>query len=185
MKKIIAVIGDKAVDRNSEKFRMAYGVGKLLAERGYRIQSGGLGGVMSAAFEGAHSAENYIEGTTVGLVPSFDPSDANEYADIAIPTGLDVMRNAIVANADAVIAIGGGAGTLSEMAFAWTFKRLLIAFDNVDGWSARLAGLKLDKTQRCEGEDKIYGVSSPEEALEVLEKNVDRYVGRHGRIKTK
>lgn len=183
MKKIIAVVGDKTVERGSKKFLMAYGVGKLLAENGYRIQSGGLGGIMEAAFEGAHAAENYVEGTTIALVPSFDPRQANEYADIAISTGLDVMRNAMVANADAVIVVGGGAGTLSEVAFAWTFCRLIIAFDNVDGWSAKLAGERLDNTKRCDGEDKIYGVSSPEEAIEVLKKNIDRYTVRHDRIK--
>ena len=183
MKKIIAVVGDKTIERGSTKFLMAYGVGKLLAENGYRVQSGGLCGVMAATFEGAHDAENYVDGTTIALVPSFNPQQANKYADIAIPTGLDVMRNAMVANADAVIVVGGGAGTLSEVAFAWTFGRLIIAFENVDGWSAKLAGQRLDGTVRCEGEDKIYGVSSPEEALEVLKNNIDRYTVRHDRIK--
>ncbi len=182
-KKIIAVIGNKSAEKDSVNYRLGFEVGKALAERGYRIQSGGLQGVMQAVFEGAHSAENYVEGTTIALIPSFNPDDCNEFADISIPTGLDSMRNALVANADAVIMIGGGAGTLSEVAFAWSFYRLIIAFENAEGWSAKLANTRLDKTIRCEGEDKIYGVTTAKEAIEVLEKNIGRYTKRHKAIR--
>ena len=72
-------------------------------------------------------------------MPSFDAETANAYADIAIPTGIDMMRNALVANADAVIGIGGGAGTMCEFAFAWSLKRLIIAYRNSGGWSEKLA----------------------------------------------
>ena len=106
---------------NSDKFNIAFEIGKALIDNGYRIQTGGLGGVMRAACYGAKSSEKYKEGDIIALVPSFDINEVNEFADIVIPTGLDVMRNALVANASAVVAIGGGAGTLSEMAFAWTF----------------------------------------------------------------
>ncbi len=76
---------------------------------------GGLGGVMEAACRGARESG----GTTVGILPGTDRSAANPYVDIAIPTGLGEARNAIVArSADALIAIGGAYGTLSEIAFA-------------------------------------------------------------------
>lgn len=76
---------------------------------------GGLGGVMEAACSGAQGAG----GTTVGILPGLDRSEANAYVDVAIATGLGEARNALVVRAaDAVIAIGGGYGTLSEVALA-------------------------------------------------------------------
>lgn len=110
MRKIISVIGDAVIEKESDKFRLAYETGKMLVDNGYRVQSGGMGGVMEAAFMGAHASEKYREGDTIALIPSFDIHEANKYADIVIPTGLDMMRNALVANASAVIAVGGGAG---------------------------------------------------------------------------
>lgn len=182
-KKIIAVIGNKVAEKDSINYKLGYEMGRALAQNGYRIQSGGLQGVMQAVFEGARSVENYVDGTTIALIPSFDPNDCNEFADISIPTGLDCMRNALVANADAVIMIGGGAGTLSEVAFAWSFYRLIIAFENADGWSAKLANTRLDKTIRCEGEDKIYGVTNAKDAIKILEENLGRYTKRHKAIR--
>lgn len=179
MKHIIAVIGDKFIEKNSLKYKLAFETGKLLAENGFRIQSGGLQGVMQAVFEGAHSAANYEDGTTIALVPSFNPNDANPYADIVIPTGLDILRNGLVADASAVIVIGGGAGTLSETAFAWSLYRLIIAYDNVDGWGKKLAGTKLDSSVRCEGEDMIYPAQSAEQAIKILKENLDRYTRYH------
>jgi uncharacterized protein (TIGR00725 family) len=79
------------------------------------LVTGGLGGVMEAACMGAREAG----GTTIGILPGSDRSAANPYVDIAIPTGLGEARNALVVRAaDALIAIGGGYGTLSEIAFA-------------------------------------------------------------------
>ena len=184
MRKIIAVIGDCNINRASLKYEMAFGVGKALVDNGYRIQSGGLGGVMQAVFEGAHSSEKYREGDTVALVPSFDRTKVNSFADIVIPTGLDIMRNTIVANADAVIAIGGGAGTLSEIAMAWSLFRLVIAFSNVDGWSAKLAGQKIDWRERYKNiDDKVWDVTSPQQAIEYLNRYVDVYDKSHHGIR--
>jgi uncharacterized protein (TIGR00725 family) len=76
---------------------------------------GGLGGVMEAACRGAKGAG----GTTVGILPGTDRSEANEFVDVAIPTGLGEARNALVVRtAHALIAVGGGYGTLSEIALA-------------------------------------------------------------------
>ena len=186
MKKIIAVIGDGKIEKGSLKYQIAYETGKALVQNGYRVQSGGLGGVMEAVFAGAHSAENYNEGDTIALLPSFDNTEANSYADIVIPTGLDILRNAIVANADAVIAIGGGAGTLSEIAMAWSLFRLIIAYDNVKGWSSELAGKRLDERERYPNiEDKIFSVATVEDCLACLKDKINLYSRRHHGIKYK
>ena len=90
-------------------------VGRELASRGVVLVCGGLGGVMEAACRGAKEAG----GTTVGILPGTDRSAANPFVDVAIATGLGEGRNALVVRAaDAVIAIGGGYGTLSEIALA-------------------------------------------------------------------
>ena len=183
-RKIIAVIGDGKIERDSLKYRIAFETGKALVEAGYRVQSGGLGGVMEAAFAGAHNATNYREGDTVALLPSFDDNDANDYADIIIPTGLDVLRNAMVTNSDAVIAIGGGAGTLSEMAMAWSLFRLIIAYDNVEGWSAELAGKRIDSRERyADMDDKVFAVSTVQECVACLNNKIELYSRRHHGIK--
>lgn len=186
-KKIIAVIGDGKIERNGEEYRLAHETGKALIDAGYRIQTGGLGGVMEAVFAGARESPNYKEGDTVALVPSFDREQANQYADIVIPTGLDVMRNSLVANADAVIAVGGGAGTLSEMAMAWALFRLILAYSNTGGWSAELAGRRIDGRIRYPEipEDRVYAVTGPEECTKLLEKYIDRYTRSHTGIKNR
>ena len=113
MRKIVAVIGDAYIEKNSLKYQMAYEIGKTLVDNGYRVQSGGLNGVMKAAFAGAKSSKEYKEGDTIAIIPSFDKSQVNEFADIVIPTGLDILRNAMVSNAYAVVVIGGCSGTWS------------------------------------------------------------------------
>ena len=180
-RKIVAVIGNHRIEEGSVRYEMAYGIGKALVDNGYRVQTGGLDGVMSAALEGARASKNYREGDTIALVPSFDSETANKFADIVIPTGLDIMRNAIVANAYAVVGVGGGAGTLCEYAFAWTMDRLIIAFENTGGWSEKLAGTRIDPENRYPDipEDRVYGVTSAEEAVKILNENINRYTTRH------
>ncbi|MGH2774480.1 MAG: TIGR00725 family protein [Actinomycetota bacterium] len=102
-------------DASPEMSAHAEKVGSLLAEAGAIVVCGGLGGVMEAACKGAKSAG----GTTVGILPGMVRSDANDFVDIALPTGLGESRNALVARAaDALIAIGGEFGTLSEIGLA-------------------------------------------------------------------
>lgn len=184
-RKIISVIGDGKIEPNGKKYQLAFETGKLLVDAGYRVQSGGLGGVMSAVFEGAHSSVKYTNGDTIAIVPSFDSRQANQFADIVIPTGLDILRNAIVVNSSAVIAIGGGAGTLSEMAIAWSLFKLIIGYVGIDGWSAKLAEQKLDERVRYESipDDRIYGAVTAEQMTTVLAENIDRYVRVHSAIK--
>ena len=111
--RVIAVIGQGSAAPETD--RQACEVGRLLAEAGCVVVTGGLGGVMAAASLGAHQAG----GLVVGVLPGGSSEDANPYVGIAIATGMGDARNAILANtADAFVAVGGGHGTLSEIAFA-------------------------------------------------------------------
>jgi uncharacterized protein (TIGR00725 family) len=102
-------------EAGSDVLAAAESVGRELARRGAVVVCGGLGGAMVAACRGAKEAG----GTTVGLLPGADRTQANPYVDIAVATGLGEGRNALVARtADALVAVGGGYGTLSEIALA-------------------------------------------------------------------
>jgi uncharacterized protein (TIGR00725 family) len=110
---VVAVVG--AGDASPDLARVAAMTGRELARRGAVVVTGGLGGVMEAACQGAR-AEG---GLTVGLLPGLDRSEANRWVSVAIPTGLGELRNGLVVRAaDALIAVGGGYGTLSEVALA-------------------------------------------------------------------
>lgn len=109
----ITVIG--ASDCSTEETRLAEEVGRELARRGATLICGGLEGVMDAACRGATSQG----GITIGILPGDSRKDANPYVQIPIVTGMGYTRNAIVAKSgQAVIAIGGSYGTLSEIAYA-------------------------------------------------------------------
>jgi uncharacterized protein (TIGR00725 family) len=180
MRKIsVSIIGDAGVERKTDPYQQAFDLGKCLIDNGYRIINGGMSGIMEAACQGAISSDKYLEGMVIAILPGFDPSQSNRYTDVVIPTGLDVYRNAIVANSDVVVAIGGGAGTLSEMAFAWIFRRMLIAYD-AEGWSGKLAGCRIDKRKRIDWEgDKVFGVSNENEVIDTINKYFIYYDKRH------
>ena len=109
----VAVVGSG--DPATPHAEVAERVGGALAGRGAVVVTGGLGGVMEAASRGAREAG----GTTVGILPGSDRAAANPYVDVAVPTGLGEARNALVVRAaDALIAVGGTWGTLSEIALA-------------------------------------------------------------------
>ncbi|WP_419174441.1 TIGR00725 family protein [Desulfosediminicola sp.] len=180
----IAVIGDARVVPGSEKDIFAESVGKMLADEGHRVLTGGMGGVMEAAHRGARSSTNWRDGTCIGLLPGSNPASANPYVDVVIPTGLDHVRNMVVAQSDAVVAIGGGAGTLTEMAFAWIHRRLIIGA-NCDGWSKRLAGQRIDNRVRYPDvpEDKVYEADSADIVVALLSRWLPFYNGYHKSIK--
>jgi len=110
---IVAVIGSSSC--SEDEARLAEAVGEGLAQRGASVICGGLGGVMEEVCRGARSQG----GLTVGILPGEDPGVANQWVDIPIATGVGYGRNmAVVKSAQAVIAIGGNYGTLSEIAYA-------------------------------------------------------------------
>jgi uncharacterized protein (TIGR00725 family) len=110
-------------EASASETAVAEELGGLLAEGGAVVVCGGLGGVMEAACRGAKSKL----GLTVGLLPGLDRSAANGWVDVAVATGLGELRNGLIVRAsDALVAVGGGAGTLSEIAFALKLGRPVI-----------------------------------------------------------
>jgi uncharacterized protein (TIGR00725 family) len=107
------VVGPGAAD--AAALAAAERVGRELARRGAVLVCGGLGGAMEAACRGAKSAA----GTTVGILPGLAREAANEHVDLALPTGMGELRNGLIVRAaDALVAVAGEFGTLSEVAFA-------------------------------------------------------------------
>jgi uncharacterized protein (TIGR00725 family) len=126
----VVVVGDS--DAGPEQMRLAESVGALVGRLGLTLVTGGRGGVMEAASRGAAQAG----AITVSIVPSASFDDANAWSSVVIPTGLGHARNAVTALAgDVVVVIGGGAGTLSEIAFAWIHGRPIFALGGSGGWA--------------------------------------------------
>ena len=127
----IAVVGsDSELSGSVEK--IAEGIGRDIAKEGCVLVCGGRGGVMEAACRGAKEAG----GTTVGILPGLDKEDANSYIDIVITTGMGYARNSIVVScADAVIAVSGRVGTLSEVALALNHGKPVVVVEGSGGIS--------------------------------------------------
>jgi uncharacterized protein (TIGR00725 family) len=131
----------------------AEAVGRELGGRGAVVVCGGLGGAMEAACRGAKEAG----GTTVGILPGLDRADANPYVDVAIATGLGEARNALVVRAaDALIAVGGEWGTLSEIALALRAGKRVVGLGS---WELSKGGRPV--------EGGIVAAASPAEAVEL------------------
>ena len=123
-RRLVAVCGES--DPQTPFADVAFEVGKGVAQRGAVLICGGMSGVMEHAARGARTAG----GLTIGLLPTADAADANEFIDIAIATGMGHARNAILAlTPHGVIAIGGGLGTLSEIALALRNLRPVVGID--------------------------------------------------------
>lgn len=162
--RIISVIG--SADSNPEIMQLAEDIGAEIAKRGVALACGGLLGVMEAACRGAKKHN----GVTIGILPSDCKEHANKYVDYAIPTGLGYARNFIVAKAgDAVIAIDGSAGTLSEIAIAWFSDKPIVALASSGGWAEALAGTQIDNRRT----DSVLSADSPQEALDIIFRELD------------
>lgn len=124
--KYISVIGGGRC--GPTEYALAEDVGRLVAQEGATLVCGGLGGVMEAAARGAKEAG----GATIGILPGHDRTNANPYLDQALTTGMGHARNlAVVSSGDAVIAVGGGYGTLSEIGLAAKIGRPVVI---LGGW---------------------------------------------------
>lgn len=144
---LVAVIGSG--DADDALVALARKVGAAVARSGRGLVCGGLGGVMEAACEGYRAAAGPDDGLVVGILPGDDPADANPWVDVAIPTGMGIVRNALVVRAaTAVVAVGGESGTLSEIALAWQMGKPLCALSTSGGWAQRLAGAAVDSRPR-------------------------------------
>jgi uncharacterized protein (TIGR00725 family) len=118
-----------AGDATREQIALAEEVGRLLAEAGVALVTGGLGGVMEAASRGASGAG----GIVIAVLPGSDPREANGYATVVVASGVGEGRNlAVAASGDAAIAIGHGYGTLSEVALARKLGRRVVVLDGLD-----------------------------------------------------
>lgn len=124
-RKAISVIGAGSCDARTAE--LAQELGKRIAEAGYDLVCGGLGGVMEAACRGARQAG----GRTIGILPGHDRQAANAFVDVPIATGLSEMRNALVVmNGLGAVAVQGGAGTLSEIGLALKTGKPVVALGN-------------------------------------------------------
>lgn len=146
---IVGVIGGSDIDKKTST--LAEELGKKIAEKGYLLLCGGMGGVMEAACKGAKAAG----GTTIGILPGKNSSEANPYIDIPIVTAMSHARNAIIVRtAEVLIAVGGKYGTLSEIALAKVVDKPVIGLQTWD-----ISG--------------VIEVKTVEEAMEEIEKIVE------------
>ena len=153
---MIGVIGGERC--SAAEGEVAYAVGREVAARGHTLVCGGRGGVMREACRGARS----LDGVTVGVLPGDSRADMNEFVTVPVVTGLGFARNTIIArSADALVAVGGRYGTLSEIAFALIAGRPVVTIGSwdltlPDGATVPLvpcsgAGAALDACERLAG----------------------------------
>jgi len=165
----IGVIGERICHEAHRQ--IAEKVGQLIAESGAVLVCGGMGGVMEAASYGAMNAK----GVALGILPGHSRDEGNPYLTFSIITGMGEGRNLIlVRSCDALIAIGGGYGTLSEIAFA---HKLGIPVVGIHTWNL---------TKEGKGDTRLVEVSGPEEAVEkAFERAQSRRQEKGQRIKEK
>ncbi len=167
MKVTIGVIGKNEQHPNdsvaAHTMAAAEAIGRMVAERGGVIVTGGRAGVMEAASKGARQAG----GLTVGFLPGMEKSGANPYVDIVFPTGLGRARNLLTARScDALIMVGGSTGTLNELTIAYAEARPVVILEGSGGWADKIrpvlhAGRYLDERETVE----ICFAATPEEAV--------------------
>jgi uncharacterized protein (TIGR00725 family) len=150
-RRYVAVVG--AGDASARQVSQAEAVGRAVAASGAVLVCGGLGGVMAAACRGAKEAG----GLTVGILPGTDRTGANPHLDVALPTGLGEARNAVVVRAaDAVVAVGGGYGTLSEMALAL---KAGIPVVGLGTWELSRDGAPVEAVARADDPDRAVAMA--------------------------
>lgn len=148
----ISVIG--AGECSAELAEVAYRLGREVARRGHVLVCGGLGGVMDAAARGACEEE----GTTVGILPGPDRKGASRWLTVSVPTDMGHARNTVVARcADALIAVGGGHGTLSEIALGLKMGKPVVG---IGSWGM---------PEGCEAGCWLVPATDPEEAVGLAE----------------
>jgi len=165
-KRQILVIGNNDNGCTPESEKLAYDVGSEVAKSNSVLITGGLGGVMRAACRGAQESG----GITVGIIPQDDPSHANEFCDVVIPSGMGLTRDFLNAlAADGVIVIGGGSGTLSEICAAYMYKKPIVALKNSGGTASKYADTYLDHRKNV----KIIGVETHKQAIKYILENIN------------
>jgi uncharacterized protein (TIGR00725 family) len=177
---VLAVIGNAGVLPPATE-KLAVDVGRLAIDAGFRVVTGGLSGVMEAVSRGARSSSSWREGDILGILPGYDRRAANPYVDIVVPTGMQIGRNIIVAAmADVVVVIGGGAGTLSEIAIAWQLDKPIIALEPSGGFAAKYAGESIDARRS----DVVFPAHTAEETVQFALELAKRERAEPGEIGT-
>lgn len=157
----ILVIGHNDSGCTPAHEKIAYEIGCEVAKSNCVLMTGGLGGVMKAAAKGSHDSN----GLTVGIIPQDDPSHANEFCDIVIPSGMGLTRDFLTAlSADGVIIIGGGSGTLSEICAAYMHNKPLVAIRNTGGAADKFIDGYVDHRKNV----KIIGVDTAKDAVKKI-----------------
>ncbi len=141
--------------------KIANEVGREIAKRGAVLICGGLGGVMAEAAKGAK--EN--GGLTIGILPGEDSGSANPFIDITLPTGLGFARNVLVAySGDAVIAVSGRLGTLSEISYALLKKKPVIG---IHTWNLEQLSGRMPASEAQAFRDRVISCESAKEAVDM------------------
>lgn len=151
-RKQVLVIGFGRDHCSEDAYKVAYQVGAEIARQGAVLLTGGLGGVMEAASRGAKEGGGFV----IGIIPQDNKSQANDFCDAVIATGMGFARDFITAySADAVIVVGGGAGTLIEATAAYQKGMPIVAVRGTGGVAERIIDTYIDdrKITRIIGED--------------------------------
>ena len=157
--KQVVVVG--ASSCTAAEYDLAHSIGCALGELGKTLISGGRGGIMEAVSRGASEAGALV----IGILPGDDESQANQWCEVVIPTGIGYARNlSNVLSGAVVIAIGGGSGTLSEIAYAWQHGRVIYGCTAVEGWGKQLAGKAVDHRR----DDRVIPFADAEELKALL-----------------
>ena len=165
MKKI-GIIGPNNKMCSKELYDFGVQLGKQIATKDRTFVCGGLGGFMEAVCKGVKLSPDTFNGQTVGILPDDTTNNANPFIDTAVATGQGITRNIIIVRtADIIIAAGGGAGTLSEIAFAWQLEKTVLCLTNFEGWAKELAGKNLDERQN--------GLLIPVNSIDEILKHLD------------
>lgn len=173
MKKLqIAVIGSAGNEEYSFKkpdvraFKIAYEVGKLIANQNAILICGGKGGIMESACKGAKEKN----GITVGVISGNKRNKSNRFVDVEIVSGMvnSSEEALIISMSDGIIAIGGGSGTLEELALAYRNRKPIVAIKGIPGWADKVAGSYLDERKLL----KIESAKTAKEAIALLMKNI-------------
>ena len=173
----ISVVGFNEDSCTEVAREAAYRVGKEIAREGATVICGGLGGVMEAASKGASEAG----GLSVGIIPSSDSAQANKYCDFVVATGLGRSRNFVVAySGDAMVLVGGGAGTLIEAAAAYQADKPIVSVKGTGGVADAWAGKYIDDRNTR----PIVEGSSPEDAVKKVMLELARRGKTEGKTKT-
>jgi uncharacterized protein (TIGR00725 family) len=153
----VAIIGANDQTTNEKQTQFAYELGKWLMDNDYTIINGGMGGTMEACARGARTSNNFETHRMIAILPLTDYRGGNPFSGIKISTHLGLARNRLIlVNADMVVAIGGGAGTLNEITIAWELGLPIAAFSGSGGWSEKLAGEQIDSRRT----DRVTGVKT-------------------------